>query len=41
MGELRNTYQILDGQPEGNRLLERPRNRRKDSTNMRVKEIRR
>ena len=40
MGELRNANQILVGQPEGNPPLERPRNKQKDSTNMRVKEIR-
>jgi len=39
MGELRNAYQILVGELEGNTPLERPWNKRKDSTNMRVKEI--
>jgi len=39
MEELRNAYQILFGQPEGKTPLEKPRNRRKDSVNMRYKEI--
>jgi len=39
MEELRNVYQILLGQPEGNTPLEKPRNRRKDCVNTRYIEI--
>jgi hypothetical protein len=40
MGEMRNTYNILIGNPEGKRLLGRPRRRWEDNVKMDLKEIR-
>jgi hypothetical protein len=39
MGEVRNTYSILVGKPEGRRLLGRPRHRWEDNTVMDLREI--
>jgi hypothetical protein len=39
MGEKRNAYRILVGNPEGKRPLERPRRRWVDNTNMGLREI--
>jgi hypothetical protein len=39
MGEIRNTYRILDGKPEVKRQLGRPRRRWEDKFKVEVKEI--
>jgi hypothetical protein len=39
MGEMRNAYKIFVGNPEGKRLLERPRHKLEDNIKMYFKEI--
>jgi hypothetical protein len=39
MGEVKNAYRILVGQPEGRRPLGRPRSRWKDNIQMDLREI--
>jgi hypothetical protein len=39
MGEMRNAYRILEGKPEGKRLLGRPRHRWVDNIKMDLREI--
>jgi hypothetical protein len=39
IGEMKNTYKILVGKPEGRRPLRRPRCRWKDNIRMSIREI--
>jgi len=39
MGEMRNTYNILIGKPEGKRLLKRPKRRKYNGIRMDLREM--
>jgi hypothetical protein len=39
MGEMRNSYKVLVGQPEGKRLLGRPRRRWEDNISMGIRKM--
>ena len=39
MAEMRGVYRVLVGEPEGNRPLERPRNRWEDNIKMNLQEV--
>ena len=39
MGEIRGAYRILEGKPEGNRPLGRPRHRWEDNIKINLKEM--